>query len=204
MKTLKLSQRGPLFRRLEVTVDRDLSVRESSLFRSTEVTFPLDRLAKAPAHIRYVAVRWVLAAIFFLFLLGASLYAKGIGEGPGELFGSLLLAGVGAACALNAWKLSGNVWVFKDRNSSSNLFSIARARPSRETVDEFLRGISERIEGLRAHSELSGPELRAWQANVLAYLREQNVLLPEEFSTISERLQRQETQRGAVISHVPR
>jgi hypothetical protein len=204
MKTLKLSQRGPVFKRLEVAVDSDVSVRESSLFRSTEVTFPLDRVARSPVHIRYVAVRWVLAAIFFLCLLVASLYAKGMGEGPGELFGSLLLAGVCAACALNAWKLSGNVLVFKDRNSSSNLFSIARARPSRDAVDEFLKGIAERIEGVRAPSDLSGPELRAWQTNALGYLLEHNVLLPEEFSTISERLQRKEMQRGAVISLVPR
>lgn len=188
MQCLELVQRSPPFSSVRVTVENDLTVRESSLFRTTEVHLPLERLSTAPTHVRDVSVRWVVISATLLAILGSA----AVGAWPINEIGEAVLLGIllclFMARSFNAWQLSSNILLFKDRVTGNHLFGIWRSRPSMRVVDEFVENLRVRLEAFRTPPDLTREELGAWHAKQLHYLLESGVLLPEKHSAILRRL----------------
>ncbi len=92
------------------------------------------------------------------------------------------------ARSFNAWQLSSNILLFKDRVTGNHLFGIWRSRPSMRVVDEFVENLRVRLEAFRTPPDLTREELGAWHAKQLHYLLESGVLLPEKHSAILRRL----------------
>jgi hypothetical protein len=197
---LVLSQRVGMFRRVRVTVNgaRDLTVSDNGLFRSTEVHFGLGQIAPAPVHVRVLSVPWsVITAILFMLFVAAML-AGWATQDAGAKFGVLFLFGLFLACALNAWKLSRDDFLYKHCESGAFLFGISSRKPSRVEVDSFVDELKKRIEAFRTPQGLTAEESNALYQRHLQYLLSNGVLLPEEHDVILRRLTERVSRKNVI------
>lgn len=191
MKNIELLQRVFPFTKLKLTIrgNRELVLEHRALLRSTRLTFPLGQLVPAPVHHRSVPGRWILFTIVaFAIFMGAVLIGWA-SQGPGELFGILLLGGIFAACLVNTVKLSSNLLHYKDAGTGAILFAMYRTKPTTKQVDNFVNALQDRIESFRSPSGASPEELAVLYRKHLDYLVEAEVLLPEEYDQIVRRLE---------------
>lgn len=191
MKNIELLQRVLPFTKLKLTIhgNRELVLEHRALLRSTRLTFPLGQLAPAPVHHRSVPVRWILFTIATFALFMGAAFLGWATQGPGEIFGILLLGGIFSACLVNTVRLSSNLLHFKDAGTGAILFAMYRTKPTINQVDDFVNSLQSRIESFRSPSGASPEELAILYRKHLDYLVEAEVLLPQEYDQILKRLQ---------------
>lgn len=200
MKDIELVQRSFPFTRLTLTVlgNQELVLEHRALLRSTRLSFPLGQIAPAPIHHRAIPLGWTLISAIALLALAAAVTAGWYSQGPGELFGLLFVGGIFAACLFNTFRLSSNLLHFKDAGTGAALFAIHRNKPSAEAVDAFVDMLLNRIESFRNPSGVGPEELAFLYKKHLDYLLDNEVLLPEEYDVILQRLEASISRRNVV------
>jgi|GEM_PF-2664360 len=191
MESIHLIQRSLPFTKLQLSIEsnRELIVEDSTLFRSSRQTFPLDLVDPSPIHYRSIPVRWVVTTIIFMLLAVSTLIVGWAKQGLAEQFGLLLLSGIFIACLYNTMKLSSNMLHYRNANTDTVLFSMFRRKPSQSEVDAFTDVLRQRIESFRTPAGLSNEDLIVLHKRHLDYLLENEILLQEEYDTILLRLQ---------------
>jgi hypothetical protein len=109
--------------------------------------------------------------------------------------------GIAIACWFNSWKLHRNLLVFRDRGTQQPAFFMLRSSPSSQEVDAFVEQIAARADRPLPAPGSSHSEVVVHHVQVLQYLLEAGVLLPEEHRAAVARLQRASS-KAPVVSLV--
>lgn len=202
--TLELVQGTLLTGRITLTVsgNRDLSLSEKRLLRSTHVHFPLDQISPVPTFIREMPFGWIVISGVFIALTVVAFWGGFASRDAGAWFALILMTGISIGCIYNTWKLSRNLLMYKSAATGNHIFAISRNSPSPQQVDEFVQKLKERIESFRSPKGMSQEELLDLYKKHLQYLLNEGVLLPEEYSTIESRLAA--TSRRATVFEIVR
>src|SRR5882672_8470685 len=156
---LSLIQRSFFFPQLtiETTTDGRLMLQSKGLLRSRSQTYSLDEIDPAPIHERAFAAGWALGAGAAIAVVGFTIW-ESISKGSPEVGFAFFIGFQGLialALALNAVRLSPNLYAYRSSRAHVLLFSIRRSQPSREAVDAFVSSLAKRIAAYRAPQGLS-------------------------------------------------
>jgi hypothetical protein len=197
MTNTNLEQRSFPFTKLRFTIEgnRELVVEHSTLFRSTRQALPLHLIDPSPIHHRSIPFGWVVITIVSLLLTVSAMYAGWKNQGPGELFGMLLLTGIFLACLYNTMRLSSNALHFRNANTAAVMLTIFRNSPSGSVVDAFVETLRERIETFRTPAGASNEEIIALYVKHLDYLLQNDVLHRSEYDAAMQRLHERASNR---------
>ena len=186
---MELTQRHSIIGKTRFTLSDRLVIRQASPFRTVEAEHDLTRISAKPLQVRDVPVRWILTSIFFTCIAAVAVADGWVGRNMGSTFGFLLVAGCALACSFNAWQLYQNLLIFRDRFTNQNLFAIMRSSPNKEAVDRFVHRLAELSERPNLPLGASNAERSAFHRRLLDQLLEAEVLLLQEHTVITKRLE---------------
>ncbi|MBS1161437.1 MAG: hypothetical protein H6R15_3856 [Proteobacteria bacterium] len=197
MPNTNLEQRSFPFTKLRFTIEgnRELVVEHSTPFRSTRQALPLHLIDPSPIHHRSIPFGWVVITLVSLLLTVSALYAGWRGEGPGELFGVLLLTGIFLACLYNTIRLSSNALHFRNVNTAAVMLTLFRSKPSSAEVDAFVEKLRNQIQSFRTPASASTEEVVALYVKHLDYLLQNDVLHRSEYDAAMQRLNERASNR---------
>lgn len=197
MPNATLEQRSFPFTKLRFAIEgnRELVVEHSTAFRSTQQAIPLHLIDPSPIHHRSIPFGWVVITLVSLLFTVSALYAGWKDQGPGELFGVLLLTGMFLACLYNTISLSSNALHFRNANTAAVMLTLFRSKPSSAEVDAFVKTLRNQIQSFRTPAGATTEEVVALYVKHLDYLLQNDVLHRSEYDAAMQRLNERASDR---------